>query len=218
MSLLRRLPQSTRQVAGGLLLGALVAGLAWYNLRQQVVVERPTTAQVDQSFRGFTAVQYDAAGQSQWQLTGQALEHLRQHGGYRITQPEILFSDSKQPGPPWVLSAPKGVADNNLTQVVLSGGVNGKRAPWSDHGQLNLRTEQLTIAPKQRQAHSDVATVFSETRPSSDKDVVWRSRSNGFSLDYDQQILQQSRVDDWLAPKTARHPEPTVSKPANTTP
>lgn len=208
-----------RQILAGALLAVLVAALAWINLHDRQAPSHQDTANVDQQFSDFTATQFGHDGTAQWQLTGTTLEHLRHQAGYRIQQPAFRFHDSKQPGPPWTLTAPSGTADNDLTQLLLTGGVVGKRAAWGDHGQLNLHTERLTIKPKRRKAMSHTRTVFSETRPHQGGLTVWRSQSDGFTLDYDSQILQQSRVEDRLEPRfdaSYTPPPHTRTAPATT--
>jgi len=206
-----------RQVVAAIVLTAVVAALAWFNLRERQTVTSGQTARVDQRFTDFTGTQFGQDGAVRWKLTGNRLEHLTRKAGYRIQQPAFSFHDEKQPGPPWTLTAPTGTADNDLKKILLSGGVVGKRAAWDNHGQLNLRTAELTIKPNQRKASSQTDTTFSETRPDGGGRQVWRSHSQGFALDYNSQILQQSRVDDRLEPHRdagqKRHQSPRTTPP-----
>lgn len=196
-----------------LALFALLGLLIWKNYlapQQQTAVTPPA---FDQQFTDFTARQFRQNGLLSWTVSGAELRHLTKKKGYQFSQVECLLESKDNNTPPWLLTAPSGGANDRLTVVKLTGGVQGHRAANGALGALVFGTQTMTILPQQQQASSAVSTHLAEmNRPGKAPQAKtrWTSDSSSFNLNYDTQVFQQTDVRDHYNP-----PKPPAKTPAN---
>lgn len=173
---------------------ALLGLLIWKNYLAPKQEAAATPAIFDQQFTDFTARQFNQKGGLEWTVSGSQLNHLTKDKGYRFNQVECLLESKEKNAPPWRLSAPTGSADERLTTVELTGGVEGHRAPSGNQGALVFGTRTMTIQPQEQKAASNDPTHLAEM--STDGQPRWTSDSSAFNLNYDSQVFQQSKVRD----------------------
>jgi lipopolysaccharide export system protein LptC len=173
---------------------ALLGILVWKNYiaPKQEVASIP--AAFDQRFSDFTARQFNRKGALDWTVSGSQLNHLTDDKGYRFNQVECLLESKENNAPPWRLSAPTGSADERLTSVELTGGVEGHRAASGNQGALVFGTRTMTIQPQEQKAASTDPTRLAEMN--TDGQPRWTSNSSAFNLNYNNQVFQQSKVHD----------------------
>lgn len=184
----------------------LLGLLVWKNYLAPHQVATTTPAVFDQQFSDFTARQFNQKGELEWTVSGSRLNHLTEDKGYRFTQVECLLESKEKNTPPWRLSAPTGSADEGLSVVHLTGGVEGHRAPTAKQGALFFDTQAMMIRPRKQTAESNDPTHLAEI--SSNGHSRWTSDSSGFNLNYDTQVFEQSKVRDHY-----NRPAPTQKMP-----
>lgn len=186
--------QQVGQFFIAVVLFALLGLLVWKNYLAPKQEVATTPAAFDQQFTDFTARQFNQNGGLEWTVSGSQLNHLTEDKGYRFNQVECLLESKEENTPPWRLSAPTGSADERLTTVELTGGVEGHRAPSGAQGALVFGTRTMTIQPQEQKASSEDPTRIAEMN--TDGQPRWTSNSSAFNLNYDTQVFQQSEVRD----------------------
>jgi len=189
-----------------LALALLAAATGWLNLREQpdITVVPQATPRVQHSLIGFSATGFAREGHPAWQLEGKRLDHLGDNQGYEISDPLFRYYELPIDGvsePPWILEAPAGRADDNLSEIQLMGGVRGRREATARLGELELQTDEMWLHPEDRLVQADTKTVVREGSG-------WTSHSQGFTLDAGQQRLIQPRVRDHFLPTKPQHETP----------
>jgi len=187
---------------------ALLGLLIWKNYLAPKPEVAAIPAVFDQQFTDFTARQFNVTGGLDWTVSGSRLNHLTEDKGYRFDQVECLLESKEKNTPPWVLTAPTGSANERLTTVELTGGVEGHRAPSGNQGALVFGTRTLTIHPQEQKASSNDPTHLAEMNP--DDQARWTSDASAFNLNYDTQVFQQSEVRDHY-----NRPTPVQETPDN---
>lgn len=173
---------------------ALLGLLVWKNYLAPRQEAATTPAVYDQQFTDFTARQFNQNGGLEWTVSGSQLDHLTKDKGYRFNQVECLLESKEENTPPWRLSAPTGSADERLTTVELTGGVEGHRAPSGNQGALVFGTQTMTIRPQEQKAASIDPTHLAEMNNKGQP--RWTSDSSAFNLNYATQVFQQTKVRD----------------------
>lgn len=185
------------------LLFALLGGLLWKNFLSQSPTASLRPAEFDQRFTDFTAREFSVQGALVWTLSGRTLRHLTGDQGYRFSDPDFLLQARDAASPPWRLTAPQGSANEDLSQVLLEGGVKGSRAAFdsqathqqgNNQGELIFSTAALSIKPRLQEAMSHDPTHFAELNPGNRP--LWTSDSADFHLNYTAQLFQQTQVRD----------------------
>ena len=190
------------------LLFAVLGGLIWHNYAAQTPAAQAAPPPFDQRFTDFTARAFNPEGALSWTFTGASLRHLANDQGYAFVAPDFLLQARNPNTPPWRLTAPTGTANENLSTVLLQGGVHGQRAAAqttaatesqkasksTTQGELTFKTEALTIKPRQQVAQSTDSSQFAELDRKNQP--LWISESTGFHLDYAQNIFKQTAVRD----------------------
>jgi LPS export ABC transporter protein LptC len=202
------------------LLFAVLGGLIWKNFAAQAPTQTLPPAPFDQRFTDFTARAFNPTGALAWTLTGSTLTHLTYDQGYQIRTPDFLLQARDANTPPWRLTAPTGTGNETLSEVLLSGGVEGSRAAFESkakggmQGAIKFTTAALTLKPKQQIALSQDPAHFAEL--DRNNQPLWTSDSTGFSLDYATNIFRQASVrDQYNRPKIEHgsNPIPTSAIP-----
>lgn len=173
---------------------ALLGLLVWKNYLAPRQEAATTPAVYDQQFTDFTARQFNQNGGLEWTVSGSQLDHLTKDKGYRFNRVECLLESKEENTPPWRLSAPTGSADERLTTVELTGGVEGHRAPSMNQGALVFGTQTMTIQPQEQKAASIDPTHLAEMNNKGQP--RWTSDSSAFNLNYATQVFQQTKVRD----------------------
>ncbi|HHO70070.1 MAG TPA: LPS export ABC transporter periplasmic protein LptC [Halothiobacillus sp.] len=189
-----------------LALTLLAAATGWLNFREQtdITIDPQVSPRVDHSLIGFSTTGFAREGYPAWQLEGKRLNHLGDNQGYEISDPLFRYYELPSDGvsePPWILEAPAGRADDNLSEIQLMGGVRGHRAATARLGALELQTDEMWLYPEDQLVQTDTKTVIRE-------DGGWTSYSQGFTLDTGQQQLNQPRVRDHFPPTKPQHKTP----------
>lgn len=193
------MPQNViSQITLATLLFVVLGFLVWRNNLEHAGPQTGHAAETDQRFTGFVARQFGASGQLQWTLHGKTVQHDTGDRGYAMSAPELIVTDRQHAGPPWRLSAPIGTANEALTDIRLSGGVIGQRAAYNRQGPLRFRSETLDISPRTDTARSDDKSRFAELDDQGNP--VWSSDATSFRLNYREQRLEQSQVQDSYRP------------------
>ncbi len=152
-----------RLLSGLLLVALLIAGL-WLEERLQPAITPPMEVErlPDFTMEEAVLVVMDRQGRPDWRVTTPRLIHdpLRRQATLETPLLELLSRE----GPPWRITAGRGVVHDRADRIDLRGAVTLRREAAGGVRPMRIATRDVTVLPQRRLARSDAPTRIQSLR------------------------------------------------------